>query len=304
MSSPKQLADTALQRYDLADARLTFLAASFNTVYRVDARAASYVLHVGPALCIHHPDVAAAQDRWTRHLEARGVPVPRVVRTRDGAPSTRVGTATGTHECTVTTWVPGVPLATPPSPADVRGLGTLSARLHDATDPVGTAPAGALTWRSVLQFELADRLGALPAPSRDVLRNAHTRAQSAVDRLWRQASTPPRLVHTDLTPANLVRDGDTVHALDFQDMAWGHVEQDLANTLYGLTRGHDAPETLAALRDGYEQVRPWPRLDPGLLPDLFAARRLAIVNLAVHRRRPDLDAYVRRHVDALRDHAD
>ena len=57
---------------------------------------------------------------------------------------------------------------------------------------------------------------------------------------------------------------------------------------------------LHAFRAAYEQVRPWPGLRLELLADLVAARRVAMVNCAVHRQRPDLAAYADRHAEALR----
>ena len=300
------LAAQALAHYDLGGDigghTPVPLAESFNTVFRVDTRTARYVLRVGPEHRVHPPGSAALEARWTRDLAARGLPVPRIVPTREGAPSVQV-TAPGrpaSRECTMLTWQPGRTPPMPFSPDDITDLAALAARLHDASPPLVTRPAGALSARSVLHFALADRLDELGGPARDVLAAARDRAQLAVDELWRTAGTPPRLIHSDLTPANVVRDGPRMLPIDFQDLTWAQVQQDLAHTIYGITRGLDLAAGLDAVRTAYERVRPWPGPDLALLADLVAARRVAMVNLAVHRARPALPAYADRHAEALR----
>lgn len=48
---------------------------------------------------------------------------------------------------------------------------------------------------------------------------------------------------------------------------------------------------------------PWPEFDVITLEDLFAARRLMMVNLALALDRPDVDDYVARNAAALRSFA-
>ncbi|WP_375502348.1 phosphotransferase enzyme family protein [uncultured Jatrophihabitans sp.] len=182
----------------------------------------------------------------------------------------------------------------------MQQLAVLSARLHDASPPLPTAPPGALSARSVRYFDVPDLLSELPPPHRAVLTAARDRAAAAVEQLWQTSDTPPRLVHGDLTPSNVVAHRGQLSAIDFQDLSWAHVEQDLAHSIYGVTRGVDLAAGLTAFRAGYEQLRPWPQLDLALLTDLVAARRVSMVNLAVVGQRPGLAEYVERHADALR----
>lgn len=293
------LADAALRRYQVGAYRLSPLAESFNTVLRVDSAGGRFVLRIGPAVRIHAVNAASAEDRWTRDLERQGLPVPRVVRSVDGRPSVTVADAEGhAHECTLLTWVPGRSLTHPAPAADVADLARLSARLHAASGPGGARPDGTLDAATVLLLPLPDRLDAAPV-HRHVFTAARDRAQQAVDAVWARAHEAPRLLHGDLTPANVVRAVDGLCAIDFQDLMWGHVEQDLAHSIYGVTRGEGLAAGLRAFRSAYEQVRPWPDLDADLLADLVAGRRVAMVNLALHRGRPDLPEYLERHAAAL-----
>lgn len=288
------VAQAALARYDVGRHRLVRLAESFNTVFRVESAGRALVLRVGPAHRVHAVDAVRAEAGWTRELAAQGLTVPQLVSAADGAPSVAIGG----RVCSLWTWVSGQPVARPASGRDVAQLAGLAARLHGASPPAAERPAGALDRRSWTWFDLPDALDELPRALRGVLVAARDRGQDAIDSLWHDAGAP-RLVHGDLTPSNVVRDGDALFAIDFQDLGWAHVQQDLAHTIFGLTRGRDLAAGLAAVRSAYERARPWPDLDLARLTGLAAARRVSMVNLAVHRGRPDLVDYAVRHAAEL-----
>jgi Ser/Thr protein kinase RdoA (MazF antagonist) len=296
------LASAALDHYDLGDSKLALLADSFNTLFRVTTAGGTYVLRVGPQHRIHAVGSAQAESDWTDDLVARGLPSPRVVASRDGSPSLTVGIegVPGLRECMVLTWTPGRTPARPVSTDDARALATLSARLHSVSPGRNERPVGVLDGRSVLLFELPDLLSDLPEPDRTLFGDARSRAQFGIATLWRQASEPPRLLHGDLTPNNVVRNRDGLTAIDFQDMTWGQPEQDVANSLFGLARDDGDGRLAAAYRESYAEVSPWPGLVDDLLEDLFAARRITMVNLALALRRPGLSEYLARHAEALR----
>ncbi|MGI8679350.1 MAG: phosphotransferase [Jatrophihabitans sp.] len=67
------------------------------------------------------------------------------------------------------------------------------------------------------------------------------------------------MIHSDLTPNNVLLSRGRLAAIDFQDMTWGHVEQDLANSIFGITRGVAVEDCTRAFRSS-EQIRPWPNL--------------------------------------------
>lgn len=297
-------ASRALGHFGISDHRLVLTADSFNTVFRVLLPGASYVLRVAVARTIHEAGAAFAEHDWTHALADRGLPVPRVVRAEDGSPSVAVLAegVPGARECTLLTWTPGRALARPIARKDLQNLAVLCARMHAASTTRSQRPPGVLDGRHALHFRVPNLIDELPGPDHNVFRDALAAAQSGIDVLWREAADAPRLIHSDLTPNNVLRTRTGLAAIDFQDLSWGQVEQDLANSLYGITRGIDVQGAVGDFRASYEQVRRWPALSDGLLPDLIAARRLEMVNLSLAMNRPGLDEYLQQHAVALRNY--
>lgn len=289
----------ALGHYRLSVEAVAKLADSFNTLFTVRGGAQTYLLRVGPTLRIHEVGAARAEAEWTEELAAAGLTVPRLISSIDGRAAVSVADGDASRICTVATWIDGEVLPRPMSAADAVDLGRLAARLHAASPPRTVRSPGALDGRRVLLFELPDLLDrAADAPT---FRAAARRSQAAVDRLWQQSSAP-RLVHGDLTASNVVRTAAGLVPIDFQDMFWGHPQQDIAYSLFSYLR-HDYDTLAAAFRAGYEQVQPWPDFEAAALEDLFAARRLLMANLAIALERPGLDDYLAVHAAALRTYA-
>lgn len=312
-------ARAALSAYGLADAPFTEISTSFNTVLRVDTPHGPRLLRVGPHRGVHRPGVAEAERDLLEMLASRGVRVPRVLPTDDGAASVTVEVPDlpGPRRCMLLEWVPGDPVRRPCTVPQATELGRLSAELHDLAPPALLLPPGVLDGRDALAFAAPDLLDTA-GPAAPVLRAAHTRAQDAVDGLWESragSGTAARVLHGDLTQANVVTTGGPgaeqgtegpprLVPIDFQDLLWGHVEQDLAISLLRLARDDETGERCAAFRAGYETVRPWPPLEASLLTDLFAARRLQLVNINLVMDTAGSRLGVDLHLAALRRYAD
>lgn len=291
--------EEALSQYQLRPRRVQPVATSFNTLFRIAGDTDTYVLRIGPALRIHDLDAAEAEASWTEELAATGLPVPRLVRTFDGRAAVTVVNGATSRVCTLCTWIDGEVLPRPMSPTDATELGELAARLHATSPPRAENPTGALDGRRVLLFQLPNLLHR--APEAEVFLAALHRAQTAMDRLWTRPEVP-RLVHGDLTASNVVRTRDGLVPIDFQDMFWGHPQQDIANSLFSYLR-HDDGTLATAFRSGYERLMTWPEFDVIALEDLFAARRLMMANLALALDRPGVDDYLAGHAPALRTYA-
>lgn len=296
-----QLARHALLRYGTADASLRLLATSYDTVYRVTWRGQRFVCRVSPPQVVHAPGVDEAELAWTTRMAAAGAAVPAVVPAADGAASVTVAVdgVPGPRTCMLLTWVPGRPLPRSVTPADAADLGALAAHLHDLAPTAVSLPPGVLDGRSVLLFPVPDRLGQLRSSFGTLFDDARDRAQAAVDAVWARGSTAA-VHHGDLTWVNVVRQRRALVPVDCQDLTWGTVEQDLAATAYSVTAGGSSVELLEPFRQGYASRRPWPVLADEALPGLLPARRLQVVHLALHLRRPGLGAYLERHAAALR----
>lgn len=293
------LVEEVLRHYRLRVDGIAKLADSFNTLFTIRSGARTYLLRVGPTLRIHDIDAARAEAEWTEELAAAGLTVPRLISSVDGRAAVIVADGGATRICTLATWIDGEVLSRPMSAADATDLGRLAARLHAASPPRAARPPGALDGRRVLLFELPDLLErAADAPT---FRAAAERSQAAVHDLWQQSSAP-RLLHGDLTASNVVRTAAGLVPIDFQDMFWGHPQQDIAYSLFSYLR-HDYETLAVAFRAGYEQVQPWPDFEAASLEDLFAARRLLMANLAIALERPGLGDYLAVHAAALRTYA-
>lgn len=298
----RRLARAALGAYDLEVQRMTLVATSFNTIFRVATPRGDFALRVGAEVRVHPEDAARAEDEFTRELAGAGLRVPLVERTRDGASSVWVrDDEHGDRECMLLTWTPGRRIRRPATAADRDRLARLSAAMHRVATPRLVRPAGTLDGRSALLIDLPDRLGTLPRETRAQFAAGLEVAQDAVDGLWEDSREPPLLVHGDLTPTNVLRDGDELVPIDFQDLSWAHREQDLAITLYGATGGRLDGDAIRGFRAAYETVLPWPALDEDLLRRLFLARRLTMVHLGLHLRRPGVEAFLETHLAAMRD---
>lgn len=290
--------DDALERYPLTGVRVEHSAESFNTIYRICADEGEFAFRVGPADGIHRAGAGEAEARWTEHLARSGLAVPRVIRTADGADT--VIESDGSWRATMLTWLPGMPVPVPPTGRDIEDLGELSARLHTATPPAATLPPGVLDARDPFAFVVPIALSEAPEPHRALLRRGEAVAREAVATLWATADEPPRVIHFDLTPRNVVRMPDGgLGAIDFQDIAWGHRAHDIAHSIFGATRGEWSVAALTAFRAGYSRHGEWPTIDDGLLRRFFVARRVSMINLTLALRRPGHEEILARHLTAL-----
>ncbi|NLP84807.1 phosphotransferase [Microbacterium sp. CFH 90308] len=291
-------AEEALRRYPLTGVQVEHLADSFNTIYRIRSLEGDFALRVGPADGIHRAGAGEAETGWTAQLDRAGLAVPCVVRTTDGADT--VIAPDRSWRATLLTWLPGTPVPVPPTRRDIEDLGELSARLHEAAPSTATLPRGVLDARDPFAFVVPVALSTAPEPHHALLGRGEDVAREAVAELWATADEPPRVIHFDLTPRNVVRMPDGgLGAIDFQDMAWGHRAHDIAHSLFGATRGEWSVAALEAFRAGYSRHAPWPAVDEAHLRRLFVARRVSMINLTLALRRPGHDETLARHLAAL-----
>ena len=284
------VAEGALGAYPgFGDAAVEAVAASFNTVFRVEpVVGAAAALRVGPVERIHPAGTELIEARWMRALRAdAGVPTPQVHDTAAGQPF-----VPGPRICMLFEWVPGVALGEVMDPSRAGRMGALLARIHDhaAGWPPDPAP---LTADRVLYWQIEDRLDEVRSVD-PIVGEAFARASAAVAELWADPPHRPHLLHGDFTPDNVMVHDDVLVPIDFQDLVVGFDIQDLAMALVSLGRFDDADDLRRRFRVGYETVRPWPGPDRPLLDTLIAARRLHQLNLALTLRRPGLDHFIAR----------
>ena len=297
--SADRILSTVIARHALTNAVVSYVTSSFNTIYRVSADQGEFMLRVSPPQRIHEQDVTEADEAWTDRVRGAGLAAPQLIRAFDGSTVLTEGRGEG-GQAVLLTWLDGTDLQWPLTPGQIELLGELSAQLHRAVSPTATRTPGVLDASNPILFAVPDLLSTAPSAHRALFRRRFSEAQACLREVWSTANEMPRVLHFDLTPRNVLQLADgRLAVIDCQDLAWGHPAQDIANTIYGITRG-ELDETVTALfRAGYQRHAAWPDLDAGRLRQLFIARRIVMINLALTLRRPGLAAYLDRHAAAL-----
>jgi Ser/Thr protein kinase RdoA (MazF antagonist) len=97
-----------------------------------------------------------------------------------------------------------------------------------------------------------------------------------------QESGASIIIHHDLHIWNVLSDGKNLAAIDFEDLLYGYPIQDIAVSLFYVAWREDGKELMAAFREGYEQISPWPESRPGQLELLILGRDLMLVNFLMN----------------------
>lgn len=282
------LAREALTAWPIEVRRVRLIAVSVNVLFRVDTTdGRRYALRVFTPHELHLPQ-AAAEMLWLDHLaaEAPELGAPWQVPARDGRRQV-TASAPGVPEprvCQLLTWVPGRMLGNDPSRDDYRRLGALMARMHLIAErfpiPEGF---GALRWDRVCYFSRDWEAAFDPAydhlfdaDTRAMLRRATARCSATLAKV--AAMPGPMIMHGDLHPWNVHRVRDRLIPLDFADLTVGQPIQDVAISLFYLTKHADYPGLCAAFEEGYSALRPWPAADRETVETLKKSRSLNFVH--------------------------
>ncbi|WP_146256039.1 aminotransferase class III-fold pyridoxal phosphate-dependent enzyme [Aestuariivirga litoralis] len=224
--------------------------------------------------------VLRCQALALEHIAAAdpSLPVPRLVRTRDGELLGRLVHDGVDYPVMVLSWLDGQVLGGETLSRDsLFDLGQLLARLGLALRGfVHGAPAGRdLVWDTRHVLRLAGEVDNLPAEDRalaqDILARHETVTMPAMRRMRSQ------IIHGDVHPHNALVDdrGRVSGIIDFGDMVHGPLILDLANAAGDfLSPGQDSEETLFQLVRGYCSVTPLEEAEADALVDLIEVRLL------------------------------
>jgi Ser/Thr protein kinase RdoA (MazF antagonist) len=272
LADMQALARTALRGWDLAVANLAPIKVRENAVFRIDlAGGGRAVLRVHRGG--YHSDAELDSEFvWMRALEAAGISVPRVIRSRRGRDFEVIELPgrNGSRQIDVFEWIDGRQLGTVEGgvggdggdvAAQYRMIGAIAAGMHnharewqcppdfrrhawDAEGLVGEEPFWGRFWE----------LDALTPGQKSLF--AHARAKIAQG-LAAYGMTPDRygLIHADLVPENVLIDGNRVQVIDFDDAGFGWHLFELATSLYFMTGDAIYPTAREALIRGYRSER-------------------------------------------------
>ncbi len=84
------------------------------------------------------------------------------------------------------------------------------------------------------------------------------------------------LIHADLRLANLMVNGDTLTAIDFDDCGFGWWAYDLASALSFIETDPRLPDLIARWVAGYTRIAPMPKTDRAMIPSLIFLRRVLL----------------------------
>jgi Ser/Thr protein kinase RdoA (MazF antagonist) len=283
------LALVALRAWDLAVANLAPIKVRENAVFRVDlAGGGRAVLRVHRS-GYHSDDELDSEFIWMGALEAAGISVPRVIRSRRGRNFEVIETRqkNGTRQIDVFEWIDGRQLGTVESglsgdaatiAEQYRMIGAIAARMHnhtagwrhpsgfrrhawDAAGLVGDEPFWGRFWE----------LAALTPGQKSLLLRARSRIEGD---LAAYGMKPDRygLIHADLVPENLLVDGNRIQVIDFDDAGFGWHLFELATSLYFITGDDIYPTAREALIRGYRSERELPDEALEWLPLFLAVR--------------------------------
>ncbi len=283
------LACSALRHWDLEVANLAPIKIRENAVFRIDlsggGRAVLRVHRYG-----YHSDAELDSEFvWMRALEAAGIQVPRVIRSRHGRDFEVVATqAPGdARQIDVFEWIDGRQLGSVESGVGSDGavianqyhtIGAIAARMHnqtagwrcptgfqrhawDAAGLVGERPFWGRFWE----------LAALTPDQRSLLLRTRTRIAHELA-AYGNGRDGYGLIHADLVPENLLIDGHRVQVIDFDDAGFGWHLFELATSLYFITGDGIYPMAREALIRGYRSERRLSEEMLARLPLFLAAR--------------------------------
>lgn len=283
------LARVALRRWDLPVMDLAPIKVRENAVFRIDLEGGGRAV-VRVHRCGYHSDSELDSEfAWLRALEAGGIAVPRVIRSRQGRDFeiVTVPEVIGARQIDVFEWIEGRQLGSVESgiegeaavvASQYERIGAIAARMHnhtagwrhpdgfrrhawDAAGLVGEQPLWGRFWQ----------LAALTRTQQGLLLRARF---SIAEDLAHYGAHPDRygLIHADLVPENLLVDGDRICVIDFDDAGFGWHLFELATSLYFIAGESVYPAAREALIRGYRTERALSDETLERLPLFLAAR--------------------------------
>jgi Ser/Thr protein kinase RdoA (MazF antagonist) len=208
----------ALERFGIRSRRLRPLARDVRSVVAEDGQ--KYALRLRPIADRVFGDIPVELAWMAALREETEVEAPEVVPGLDGRPVQEVDG----HDCVLFRWIPGVELAQRLTPANVRKLGVLSARLHQHAAtfrPPAELPVRTLDRlvRGAEQLVMFDRdHGALLPPARKgVFQAVADRYATAVAAIYADP-TGRRVIHSDLHHENVKVHQGRLRPLDFYEV--------------------------------------------------------------------------------------
>ncbi|MEM9466391.1 MAG: phosphotransferase [Actinomycetota bacterium] len=284
-------ADRVLERYDLGDHTRKLVVYEFNATYRIDTERGRFALRIN-VNSPHRGAAVRAEATWVDELaRSTEVRVPRPQPTRDGALSTTVTVEGLDHDvgAVMYSWLAGPDLGGRASATRLHAVGAAMARLHHHTSTWIHPDLGARPAISTLFMDEQDEItgdSRIAASDARLLSEAMTEMERILAPVF---AGPSQLLHADLHMWNTKWvDGD-IAVIDFDDAGIGAPIQDLAIAAFYV---RDRPDVEAAIRAGYESIRPLPAHTDEQFETLVANRNLLLLNSIMTSNTADMIEFV------------
>ncbi len=182
-------------------------------------------------------------------------------------------------------WLEGEELGEEPTEEQLFALGVAMAKMHDAAAGFELSEGAELpSLRDVLWHtddQLTSEVSQLSSEEQSLVQAALDKIDGAVAGLFERDSV--RLIHADMHGWNLMWHEGALSVFDFDDCGIGLPIQDPYTALYYL----DTPEQDAALKAGYESVRPIPEHTEFEAKALLLQRRIILLNYVYETSTPE-----------------
>ena len=260
------MAETAMAYWGGAAETPRLVKAGENVVFEVRLRDGRH-----GALRLHRPGYNSraaieAELEWAEALAAAGQPVPPPIRTVKQKLTARAGE----RIASLVGWVEGRPIGSAErrlegteaeQQALMESVGRLIAGVHNATDALAPSAAARRAWDNAgflgdrpnwgrfwenPAFDAGERAGILAA------RDVAGRALAA----YAAAGGDFGLIHADCLRENILRDGDRLAIIDFDDSGTGFRIYDLATAVVQSLEEPSLSALVAGVLDGYRALRP------------------------------------------------
>ncbi|MEE3419567.1 MAG: phosphotransferase [Lachnospiraceae bacterium] len=176
----------------------------------------------------------------------------------------------------------------------IRQIGTISASMHRESMTRNLSPDKAVypplvrfSWNEETMFDDRPNWGHwqdnphLSGEDSSVLACAEATLKEKLRKYGRRDATYG-IIHADIHLGNVIREGDILHVIDFDDMGYGYFLYDIGCTLLTVPWAA-VPALIEAWRRGYEAVRSLTDEEVSLLPWFVLLRKLVrIAWLASH----------------------
>lgn len=284
----RRLAEQALARFPVRNAKLHFINHGENTTFRVESGKRKYLLRVH-RYGYHTPEAIGEELAWLKRLGSTDLSVPQPVRSKQGKLLEAVATPElpAARQCDLLEWVEGTFIYKSTTPKDVYRLGQLMAKLHASTRGRAVKhrrywDANGLVGREP-KFSWPSRFPGVPAGRQKIINEARREIFAYLRAFEKKFPERQGLIHADLHFGNFVVQAEGIGAIDFDDCGFGFHGYDLAiplTQLKGLCDKNPKKNFSAfvnAIQEGYASVGRWDEYDAKALPYFLAARRVLML---------------------------